>query len=153
MSKFTVTGNSFSVIDAPPLGVAYKYFPAFRHANGAIYNLTPNSEWQIYAVRLLRQSMKVIGNQFTNNKMIAECRPGGSCAGGVGLFVAPGVGGATPDTFTDNTIIGAGVPAVRCGKDRYERNRLCHRSAADGSCASAAEAEKSSAVPQANDLF
>lgn len=152
VSGFTVSDNTFSVADAPPLGRAYQYFPAFKHANAATYNLTPDSEREIYAVRLLRQSRSVGGNKFANNKMIAECSRGGPCAGGgIGLFVGPGVGGAAPNSFVRNTIIGSRLPAVRCGHDRYEQNLLCRVSTPEGTCASAAELEKAAETPLANE--
>jgi hypothetical protein len=146
VSNFTVTNNVFYVLDAPPLRQAFKYFPQFRHANAGVYSLTPNSEGQIYAVRLLRQSKGVINNRFANNKMIAECSPGGQCAGGgVGLFVGPGAGGAPPNTFVGNTIVGTSVAAVLCDKGLYEGNRFCRSEAA---CSSAAEAQGSAGLSQ-----
>ena len=152
VSHFTVKNNTFYVADAPPLGVAYKFFPQFRHSNAAIYGLTPNSEQQIYAMRLMRQNKAVVGNVFENNKFIAECSASGPCAGGgVGLFVGPGVGDGASNKFIGNTFVGTSVAAVKCGRDTYERNQSCRKSDGVSGCASEAEAKKSAEAAQTFD--
>ncbi len=135
VSHMTVTDNVFSVTDTPPLGLFLRLFPEYAKGSAAIYAPLRDKGREIFAIRILQHKGKVSGNRFADNTMSAVCSPGGPCAGhGIGLFVSPGTGNAGPNIFIRNTLAGTELPALRCGRNRWEDNVFCSQTGPDGSC-------------------
>jgi hypothetical protein len=141
-SDMTIENNVFDMKDTLPLGVSFHLHPAYAHQMAGQYAPLPDKERQIVGVRLLQTKKSSSGNRFANNRIVTECSPGGPCAGhGVALFIGPGAGAGSPNTFVNNTIIATGTPAIFCGAGVHEGNKLCVGNA--GGCTPAKSAEDS----------